>query len=126
MFLAGWIAVAATAFASGDVKRLTLPTGTSLSDRPPDVDRDYLDSFNQVCGHDEGVKDKPYVQYFNPLKCFLPPRGIEECRGSPRMCVSECSNTTSLIALDIFTKDGTKTKLLGIVTSHITLFMLEG
>ena len=84
-----------------------------------DVKPCYLDSFNQVCGHDEAVKDKPYVMYFNPLKCFLPPRGMEECRGSPRMCVSECSNTTSLIALDILKKDGTKTKLLGIVQNHV-------
>ena len=80
-----------------------------------DIERYCLDSFNQVCGHDEAVKDKPYVLYFNPFKCFLPPSEMEECRGTTRLCVSECSNSTSLVFADIMKNEETKGQLLGIV-----------
>ena len=85
------------------------------------------DSFNQVCGHDEAVKDKPYVLYFNPFKCFLPPAGMEECRGTTRLCVSECSKSTSLVFADIDfdddneDKDETKGYLLGIAFTDCSL-----
>ena len=79
-----------------------------------DVGQYCSDSFNQVCGHDEAVKDKPYVLYFNPLKCFMPPAEMEECRGTTRLCVSECSKSTSFVFFDILKNGDTKGQLLGI------------
>ena len=89
----------------------------------------HLDSYNRVCGHDVGLEDKPYVLYFNPLKCFLPAApGMDECGGTTRLCVKECPTKSTFIATGLLTSDAVQNEALGIVeyerSSHFQRYEL--
>ncbi|XP_046979575.1 choline transporter-like protein 4 isoform X1 [Schistocerca americana] len=106
VFIAAWIAIGCVAFVNGDPTQLLHPK----------------DSSGQRCGLDEGVKNKPYLMYFELTNCVLntSPLSATDCP-TTKVCVSECPQKYFTfsglkryddIINDLYCTYGTKEKLL--------------
>lgn len=72
-FIAAWAAVGIYAFTHGDPGRLLSPT----------------DSEGQRCGLDDKVRNKPYLFFFDLMKCAASDAVINGCP-TPQVCVDKC------------------------------------
>lgn len=77
VFIVGLIAVSILGFVWGNPNRLLHPT----------------DSNGLICGYDEAVKDRPYLVYFDFLKCAQmgPSAAVLGCP-TPQVCRKTCTN----------------------------------
>ncbi|XP_061169657.1 choline transporter-like protein 2 [Saccostrea echinata] len=78
IFLAGMVVCSAIGYARGNPYKLLYPT----------------DSSGNICGYDTGYTDKPYLVYFDMLKCAKSGSAviITGC-STPQVCVKTCPST---------------------------------
>ncbi|XP_033114814.1 choline transporter-like protein 2 [Anneissia japonica] len=73
MFITGYIG-----WTNGDPRKLVYPT----------------DSKGQICGHTEDVKNKPYLFFFDMLKCASASTSFQFQCPTTQICVESCPNVT--------------------------------
>ncbi|KAJ8734636.1 hypothetical protein PYW08_013886 [Mythimna loreyi] len=79
LFLGVWGYVGWYGMTHGNIQKLLAP----------------IDSRGARCGMDSGVKDKPYLVFFDISKCLQPGSPIVGCP-TPQVCVEECPSKTVL------------------------------
>ncbi|XP_013110410.2 choline transporter-like 2 [Stomoxys calcitrans] len=72
-----WFYIAHYALTNGDLNKVLIPT----------------DSNNRKCGYDSGVKNKPYLFFFDLLKCADAMTPLTGCQ-TKQICVEKCPEQT--------------------------------
>ncbi|RWS22924.1 hypothetical protein B4U80_08103, partial [Leptotrombidium deliense] len=77
IFIGGWALVSVFAIKYGNPEQILYPS----------------DSYGRICGRNE-LKNKPYLYFFNILKCAKVVKSIQEGCDTPQVCVEKCPNYT--------------------------------